>query len=167
MKFGTASLVGIAPMPFGELVQRSSALGIEALEVNVGLGFGRIGGADFPGHLDLAAVLRDGPGQVQETVGRYGIAISALAPMLNLLTPDATLRETRVAAMRQAIDAAAVLGVGTVVTYGGSAFGMNFWGLPGVGDNHRSNHVGENLRQFTEVYAPLAAYAEDKGVRIG
>jgi sugar phosphate isomerase/epimerase len=166
MKFGTASLVGIEPVPFGELVQRASALGIEALEVNVGPGFGRIGGADFPGHLDLAAILRDGPGQVQETVGRYGIVISALAPMMNLLTPDTALRETRIAALRQAIDAAAALDVGTVVTYGGSAFGMHFWGLPGVGDNHRSNQVGENLRHFTEIYTPLAAYAEDKGVRI-
>jgi sugar phosphate isomerase/epimerase len=167
MKFGTASLVGIEPLPFDELVQRASALGIESLEVNVGPGFARIGGADFPGHLDLDAIVRDGPGAVQETVGRYGIVISALAPMLNLLTPDAALRETRIAAMRRAIDAAAVLGVGTVVTYGGSAFGMHFWGLPGVGDNHRSNQVGENLRHFAEVYAPLAAYAEDKGVRIG
>jgi sugar phosphate isomerase/epimerase len=167
MKFGTASLVGIEPMPFGELVQRASALGIESLEVNVGPGFATIGGAEFPGHLDLAAILRDGPGEVRELVGRYGVVISALAPMLNLLTPDASLRQTRIAAMRQAIDAAAVLGVGTVVTYGGSAFGMHFWGLPGVGDNHRSNQVGENLRHFAEVYAPLAAYAEDKGVRIG
>jgi hypothetical protein len=65
MKFGTASLVGIEPIPFHELVQRSSALGIESLEVNVGPGFARIGGADFHGHLDLAAILRDGPGAVQ------------------------------------------------------------------------------------------------------
>ena len=166
MKFGTASLVGIEPMPFAELVQRSSALGIEALEVNVGPGYASIGGADYPGHLDLDAILRDGPSETLELVGRYGIVISALAPMLNLLTPDMALRETRIAAVRQAIDAAAALGVGTVVTYGGSAFGMHFWGLPGVGDNHRSNQVGENLRQYATVYAPLAAYAEDKGVRI-
>lgn len=166
MKFGTASLVGIEPMPLAHLVQRSSALGIEALEVNVGPGFRPIAGAEFPGHLDLAAVLRDGPGATLDLVGRYGIVISALAPMLNLLTPDPALREARIIAMRQAIDAAAALGVGTVVTYGGSACGMHFWGLPGVGDGHPSNQVGENLRQFAAVYGPLAAHAEDKGVRI-
>ena len=166
MKFGTASLVGIEPMPFAELVQRSSALGIEALEVNVGPGYAPIGRAAYPGHLDLPAILRDGPGETLEVVGRYGIVISSLAPMLNLLTPDPALRATRLGAMRQAIDAAAALGVETVVTYGGSAFGMHFWGLPGVGDSHPSNKVAENLRQFVEVYTPLAAYAEDKGVRI-
>lgn len=166
MKFGTASLVGIEPMPFAELVQRSSALGIEALEVNVGPGYKPIDGAAFPGHLDLDAILRDGPGATLDLVGRYGIAISALAPMLNLLTPDLALRETRIAAVRQTIDAAATLGVGTVVTYGGSAFGMNFFGLPGVGDNHPSNKLRENLAEYAAVYGPLAAYAEQKGLRI-
>jgi sugar phosphate isomerase/epimerase len=72
----------------------------------------------------------------------------------------------RIAAFRLTIDACAALGVGTAVTYGGSAFGMHFLGLPGVGAGHPSNKLAENLRQFAEVYGPLAAYAEEKGVRI-
>ena len=43
---------------------------------------------------------------------------------------------------------------------------MSFYGLPGVGDHHPSNRSSDNLRIFTEVYEPLAAYAEDRGVRI-
>jgi sugar phosphate isomerase/epimerase len=166
MKFGVASLVGIEPLPFPEFLQKARAHGLETVEVNVGPGFARLGGAEFRGHLDLAAILRDGPAATWELVGSHGMTISALAPMLNLLTPDLRLREERIAAFRQAIDACALLGVGTVVTYGGSAFGMHFLGLPGVGDGHPSNKLAENLRQFAEVYTPLAAYAEQQGVRI-
>jgi sugar phosphate isomerase/epimerase len=166
MKFGVASLVGIEPLPFPEFLRQAQAHGLETVEVNVGSGYARIGGADFRGHLDLDAILRDGPAATLELVGNHGMTISALAPMLNLLTSDLSLREERIAAFRQTIDACALLGVGTAVTYGGSAFGMNFLGLPGVGDGHPSNKLAENLREFAEVYTPLAAYAEQKGVRI-
>lgn len=166
MKFGTASLVGIEPLPFPEFLRQARALGLETVEVNVGPTFARIANAGFPGHLDLEAILRDGPNATLALLGEHQITISALAPMLNLLTPDTGLREARIAALRQAIDACAALGVDTLVTYGGSAFGMYFSGLPGQSDSHPSNKAGENLRQFREVYAPLAAYAEAKGVRI-
>lgn len=166
MKFGVASLVGIEPLPFPEFLRAAGAHGLETVEVNVGPTFPRLGGADYPGHLDLAAIARDGPAATLDLVGGHGLAISALAPMLNLLTPDAGLRAARTAAFRQALNACAVLGVGTVVTYGGSAFGLHFRGLPGVGDDHPSNKLGENLRAFAEVFAPLARYAEERGVRI-
>src|SRR4051812_15667324 len=146
MKFGIASLVGIEPLPFPELLRQARALGLETIEVNVGPGFARIANAGFPGHLDLEGILRDGPGATQDLLAEHRMTISALAPMLNLLTPDTALREARIAALRQAIDACAVLGVDTVVTYGGSAHGMYIYGLPGQSDNHPSNKTGENLR---------------------
>jgi sugar phosphate isomerase/epimerase len=166
MQFGVASLVGIEPLPFPEFLRRARAHGLETVEVNVGPTFARIDGADFPGHLDLAAIRRDGPAATLDLMASHGLTISALAPMLNLLTPDASLREERIVAFRDAIDACATLGVGTVVTYGGSAFGMHFRGLPGHPDGHPSSKLDENLRAFREVFAPLSAYAEDKGVRI-
>ncbi len=166
MQFGVSSLVGIEPLPFPEFLRQAQGHGLETVEINVGPTFKKIAGADFPGHLDLAALERDGPGATLELVARHGMTISALAPMLNLLTPDLSLREERVAAFRTALDACAALGVGTIVTYGGSAFGMNFWGLPGVGRQHPSNKLTENLREFATVYTPLAAYAEERGVRI-
>lgn len=166
MKIAFASLVGIEPMPFATLLARAKAMGLDAIEVNVGPTFPHIAGAAYPGHLDLDAILRDGPAQTHELLAAHGMTITSLAPMLNLLAPDVTVREERIAAFRQAIDACAALGVPTVVTYGGSAFGMHFYGLPGVGANHPSNHVTENLRLFTDIFTPLAAYAEAKGVRI-
>ena len=166
MKIAFASLVGIEPVPFPTLLARAKAAGLDAIEVNVGPTFPRIADAPYPGHLDLETIVRDGPGQVQELLAAHSVTIASLAPMLNLLTPDLALREERIAAFRQTIEACAALGVPIVVTYGGSAFGMHFYGLPGVGPDHPSNHLTENMRLFKEVFAPLAAYAEAHGVRI-
>lgn len=166
MKIAFASLVGIEPMPFPDLLQKASALGLTGVEVNVGPGFRRVGTPDAPGHLDLRAIVRDGPGATHELLARHGMEIVALAPMLNLLTADAALRAERIAYLRLTIEACAALGVRTVVTYAGSAFGMYFWGLPAVGPNHPSNHLAENLRQYTEIFTPLAEYAEAHGVKI-
>lgn len=166
MRIGFASLVGVEPRPFPELVREAGRHGLETIEVNVGPTFKPIAGAAYPGHLDLRAIVAEGAGEAAETLAAHGVTISALAPMLNLLTPALALRRERVAAFRLALDAAAVLGVDTVVTYAGSAFGMHFWGLPAVGADHPSNKLAENLRQFREVYAPLARHAEERGVRI-
>ncbi len=166
MKIGFASLVGVEPTPFPELVEWAGANGVPAIEVNVGPGYKPIDGASFPGHLDIPRIVRDGPSETQELLARHGVEIVSLAPMLNLLSADLSLREMRIDYARQTIDACVALGVDTMVTFTGSAFGMHFYGTPGVGDGHPSNRVGDNLRIFTEVYGPLAAYAEDRGVRI-
>jgi sugar phosphate isomerase/epimerase len=166
MQVAFASLVGVEPMPFPTLAREAAARGLYAIEVNVGPTFRPIEGAPFSGHLDLAAIVRDGPDAVMKTLDAHDVSIVSLAPMLNLLAPDPAVREARIAAMRQTIDAAVVLGVDTVVTYAGSAFGMFFYGYPAVGPNHPSNHVAENLALFKEVYTPLAAYAEERGVKI-
>lgn len=166
MEIGFATLIGVEPMPFEELVQRAAGHGLTTLEVNVGPSYPRIDGADFPGHLDLAAIARDGPGRVAETLARHGARIASLAPMLNGLTADPARREERISYLRLTLDACAALGVKTLVTFAGSAFGMHFWGSPGHGDGHPSNRVGDNLRAFREVYGPLAAHAEERGVRI-
>ena len=166
MEVGFASLVGVEPLPFPELLHRAGALGLDAVEVNVGPAFRRIGDASYPGHLDLDAIVREGPGAVQEALSAHRMRIAALAPMLNLLTADPDLRAARISSFRQVIDVCAVMGVGTVVTYGGSPYGMYFWGLPGVRDGHPSNRLGDSIEAFREVFGPLASHAEDRGVRI-
>ncbi|MHB8645625.1 MAG: sugar phosphate isomerase/epimerase family protein [Thermomicrobiales bacterium] len=166
MKVAFASLVGIEPVPLPELLGRAKAAGLDSIEINVGPTFPHIAGATYPGHLDLDTIARGGPGEVHELFAAHGMTIASLAPMLNLLDANLAVREERIAAFRLTIDAAATLGVPTVVTYGGSAFGMHFYGLPGVGPDHPSNHVADNLRLFTEVFTPLATYADTKGVRI-
>ena len=166
MNIGFASLVGIEPMPFPDLVHLAAAHSLDTIEVNVGSSYARIGPATFPGHLDIASIARDGPGSIPELLDECGVRISSLAPMVNLLTANLAARDARVAEFRTTIDACAQLGVDTVVTFAGSAFGMHFWGMPGVGSGHHSNHVADNLRIFREVYAPLADYAGQRGVRI-
>jgi sugar phosphate isomerase/epimerase len=166
MKLGFASLIGVEPMPIADLMRWAAANDFDALEINVGSNFATIGDATYPGHLDIAAIAKDGPGEIAELVAETGIEISSLAPMINLLSADLALRERRIAEFRVAIDACQKLGVDTIVTFTGSSFGMSFYGLPGVGDGHSSNHVGDNLRIFKEVYGPMADYAEQHGVRI-
>jgi sugar phosphate isomerase/epimerase len=166
LKIGFASLIGVEPTPFSELVSWASANEIKAIEVNVGPAYKPIDGATFPGHLDLDAILAGGAGEITELTNRYGVEIVSLAPMLNLLTADPALRELRIAYMRKTIEACPLLGVKTVVTFTGSAFGMNFYGVPGVGDGHPSNRLSANLRLFKEIYGPLADFAEQHGVRI-
>ena len=166
MKIGFASLIGMEPMPFPDLVAWASANRFDAIEVNVGANFAPIGDASFPGHLDLVDIARSGPGDLPELLATYNVEIASLAPMVNLLTADLALRELRIAEFRIVIDVAAALGVSTVVTFTGSAFGMHFWGMPGVGDGHSSNRVADNLRIVTDVYAPLADYAGERGIRI-
>ena len=166
MKIGFASLIGVEPAPFPELVRWAGEHDLNAIEVNVGPSFPAIDGAPFPGHLDVPGIVRDGRSETLELLAEHGVEIVSLAPMLNLLTPDLAKREERRAFVTQTIDACAALGVDTLVTFAGSAFGMHFWGMPGAGDGHPSNRVADNLRIFAEVYGPLASYAEDRGVRI-
>jgi sugar phosphate isomerase/epimerase len=166
MNIGFASLIGVEPMPFASLVAAASERGLPAIEVNVGPNYPVIDGASFPGHLDLAAIVEHGAGPVEEILGDSGVTIASLAPMINLLTADPALRAQRIAYLRLTIDACVTLGVKTVVTFTGSAYGMHFWGTPGVGDNHSSNRVADNLQHFRDVYGPLASYAEERGIRI-
>lgn len=166
MEIGVSSMVGIEAMSFEALLSGLAGSGVTAVEVNVGSGYPPTPGVPGGGHLDLAAIVRDGPGAVRELLAKYGSRIASLAPMLNLLTPDPAKRAERIAYLRLALDGCAVLGVPTLVTFTGSAYGMHFSGLPGVGDGHASNHVADNLRIFKEVYEPLADYAGERGVRI-
>jgi sugar phosphate isomerase/epimerase len=166
MKIGFASLVGVEPMPFRDLVTWAGVNRLDAIEVNVGSGYKPIAGAPYGGHLDLAGIAKNGPGDLPEFLSQHGVEIASLAPMVNLLTADLAKREARIAEFRLAIDSCVHLGVDTVVTFTGSAFGMHFYGLPGVGAGHPTNHVAENLGIFQEVYTPLADYAGERGVRI-
>lgn len=166
MQIAFATLVGTEPLPFADLVVWSAANGIAALEVNTGPTYPVIGDVAFPGHLDLETIVRDGPDGVHQLLNQYGVSIVSLAPMINLLTADPLVRESRIAQMQLTIDAAAVLGVDTVVTFAGSSHGMYFQGLPGMEPGHPSSQIAANLDLFGRVYGPLATYAAERDVRI-
>ena len=73
MEIGFASLVGVEPIPFAELVRLAGAHGLSAIEVNTGPGYAPIGDAQYGGHLDLDAIIRDGPSQTQELLAEHGV----------------------------------------------------------------------------------------------
>src|SRR5215211_813105 len=127
MRIGFASLVGVEPVPFSELVRWSAEHGLESIEVNLGPSYPIIGDATYPGHLDPAAIIASEPGPIRELLAQHGVSVHALAPMINLLTSNLSLRDERIEFFRSTIEAAAVLGVPTVVTFAGSAFGMHFY----------------------------------------
>jgi sugar phosphate isomerase/epimerase len=157
--------VGVATMgwPFMDVAHWAAEHDVRWLEVMIGPTFGQVGASDV---LDLGDLLRHGPGRVREVLDRHGLAISAVAPMLNLLHADPAVRRERAAILRQTIDVCTLLDVHLVVIYGGSCSGMYLYGLPAVGPNHPSNTIEENVQLFREVMTPLATYAESNGVRI-
>lgn len=166
MKVGFASLVGLPPISLQESVAWAAANGLQGMEVNIGPGYPVTDGQSLHGHLDLDRIRTEGPASTRALFDDNGIELTALAPMINLLTSDNALRAQRIAYMTKTIDAAALLGCSTIVTFTGSSHGMYFYGLPGVGDGHPSNKVADNLARYTEVYGPIAEHAEAKGVRI-
>lgn len=167
MKLAFASLVGVEPLPFAELVRRAAQIGVDGIEVNCGPSYPGRGDGPDGGHLDLRGIVADGPDEVLSLVRGAGLEITALAPMLNLLTLDREVRARRVEYFRLTIDACAALGVDVAVIYGGSPFGMYLWGLPGQRPDHPSNRVREAVAIFQDVVGPLVEHAGSRGVRIG
>lgn len=166
MKLAFASLVGIERMPFAALVERAAGIGVDGIEVNCGPTYPQLGDGDDGGHLDLRRIVADGPEPALELVRARGLEITALAPMLNLLTLDRDARRERVEYFRLTLDACQALGVDVAVVYGGSPFGMYLWGMPGQRPDHPSNRVGEAVAIFQEVVGPLVEHAERRGVKV-
>ena len=82
---------------------------------------------------------------------RHGVGLSALGYYPNPLVGDAAEREVYANHLRAVIDASALLDVGLVTTF--------------VGRDHAKS-LAENMKLFEQVWPPLVAYAEEKGVRI-
>jgi sugar phosphate isomerase/epimerase len=91
------------------------------------------------------------PDEVNATLERHGLTISALAYYPNNLDPDDAVREAAHAHLRKVIEAAAALGVPTVGTFVG---------------NDKSRPMPENLERFAELWPPLVAHAGEHGVQI-
>jgi sugar phosphate isomerase/epimerase len=91
------------------------------------------------------------PEQVNETLERHGLTISALAYYPNNLDPDDEAREAAHAHLRKVIEAAGKLGVPTVGTFAG---------------NDPGRPMPENLERFAELWPPLVKHAGDHGVQI-
>jgi sugar phosphate isomerase/epimerase len=89
---------------------------------------------------------------VRDLMAAAGITISGLGYYPNPLAPDRAEAAVAIGHLQRVIDAAALLEVGLVNTF--------------VGRNWMQS-VDANWPRFLEVWAPLIAYAEDLGVRVG
>jgi sugar phosphate isomerase/epimerase len=103
-------------------------------------------------HVDVAAVDKDAAARIHDQISAAGVAISGLGYYPNPLAPDAAEGQVYVDHIKKVIDTAAALGVGVVNTFVGRDW---------------TKSVDENWPRFLEVWKPLIAFAEDKGIKIG
>jgi len=103
-------------------------------------------------HIDVTKLSMDAVEKIQDLLAIHHVAISGLGYYPNPLSPDPADSDVFVTHLRKVIDAAAALGVGLVNTFIG---------------RDRSLSVDANWPRFLEVWRPLVAYAEGKGVKVG
>lgn len=103
-------------------------------------------------HLDVANLTVPQVDAIARLQERTGVAISGLGYYPNPLDPDLARRAVVVQHLLEVIRAAEKLGVGVVNTFIGRD-----WTLP----------VEENLTMAREVWTPIVAEAEQRGIRIG
>jgi sugar phosphate isomerase/epimerase len=99
-------------------------------------------------HIDVESF---DPEAVSELLSSHGLEISSLAYYPNNLYPDDEQREAANAHLLKVVDAARALGVQTVGTFVG---------------NDKGRPYPENLQRFKQIWPPLVAHAEERGVRI-
>ncbi len=102
-------------------------------------------------HLDVDAVASGDAARVNKLFDAKGVSISSLGYYPNPLSADRDESNTCVAHLRRVIDASAALGLGLVTTFVG---------------RDPAKSVDANWPRFLEVWRPLIAYAEDRGVRV-
>ena len=103
-------------------------------------------------HLDASSF---GPAEVKrvhDLTAKHGVAISGLGYYPNPLSADAAESEVAVAHLHRLIDASADLGINVVNSFVG---------------RDPSKSVEANWPRFLEVWRPLIAHAEQRGVRVG
>jgi sugar phosphate isomerase/epimerase len=98
---------------------------------------------------DLSAVAID---KVRDLLARYHVSVSGLGYYPNPLAADRAEAAVYVAHLRAVIDAAAALEIGVVNTFVGREPALS---------------VEANWPRFLEVWRPLIAHAEDKGIKVG
>jgi sugar phosphate isomerase/epimerase len=103
-------------------------------------------------HFDATNLSAAAIDQVKKLLEKYQLSISGLGYYPNPLTPDRTESDTYVTHLRAVIEAAAALDVGVVNTFVGRDPALS---------------VEANWPRFLEVWRPLIAHADGKGIKIG
>lgn len=151
MKFGFQSAI-LADMSFEEVIDFASENDFDCVEIMCW----PVGEADrkYAGvtHLDVSDFDADKAAQTLAYCQAKGVSISALGYYPNLLSPDAEEAELSLTHLKKVIDASKLLGINLVTTFVG-----NDW----------TKSVDDIWPRFLEVWKPLMAYAEERGVKIG
>ena len=103
-------------------------------------------------HIDATNLSAAAIEQVKKLLAKYHVSISGLGYYPNLLVADHAEAAIYAAHLRAVIDAAAALGVGVVNSFIGRDPALS---------------VEANWPRFLEVWRPLIAHAESKGIKIG
>jgi sugar phosphate isomerase/epimerase len=103
-------------------------------------------------HIDATGLTLDAIEKIQDLAAIQQVAISGLGYYPNPLSADAAESELASTHLRRVIDAASALGVGVVNSFVG---------------RDPSKSVEENWPRFLEVWRPIIAHAEARGVRVG
>jgi sugar phosphate isomerase/epimerase len=102
-------------------------------------------------HIDAGELDADSAARIKACLQEKRVFISALGYYPNPLDADPEKAEFYIAHLKRVIDAAALLGVGTVNTF--------------IGRDPMTD-LEANFKRFASVWPPIIAYAEGKGVRI-
>jgi DNA-(apurinic or apyrimidinic site) lyase len=162
--------VGVLTVPLGgesldDALAYLSGLGVGAVELGVG---------GFPGqdHVDRRALLDDGEARADllATVADHDLRISALATHNNPLHPDDERAETADAELREAVDLAAALDVGTVTCFSGLPAGgpddeVPNW-VTAPWPTEHADALDYQWEVATDYWSGLAAHAAEAGVDV-
>lgn len=151
MKFGLLTAI-CEGMTFEEVVDFAAENNLECLEVACWPATGAKRRYAGVSHIDAANLTPEKAKEINDLCASKGIVISSLAYYPNTLDPDIEKRAMYVDHLHKLIDASALLGVNMVTTFIGR--------VP-------NKTVKENLEIAKEVWTPILAHAEEKGVRIG
>lgn len=151
MKLGFVSAI-LPDLSLQEVMQFAAEEGFDCVELMcwpVGKAERRYAGVT---HIDVATLDEPGAEEIRQLCARTGVAISGLGYYPNPLSPHPEEANACQEHLKKVIDASARLGVGLVNTFVGRDW---------------TRSVEDNWSRFLEVWKPLVAYAERRGVRIG
>jgi sugar phosphate isomerase/epimerase len=142
-----------------EVVKWATKNGFDCLEIRTGLA---------SKEMDMKRVKETTVSGIKKLFKENGLFISALAPWANHLDANLEARKRNNDLVRSSIDLCLKLNVEIVDTAAGSPAGMHFFGTPGLfGLPHETgSKVEECINAFSEVFIPLAEYADGHGIKI-
>ncbi len=151
MQAGFVSAI-LPDLDLQQVCEFAAAHGFRAVEVMcwpVGRAERRYAGVT---HIDVHKLDAAKVRQIEEMTAETAVSLSALGYYPNALTPDRVERQRYVDHLRAVMDAAALLKVGLVTTFIG---------------RDPARPIDAQWDDVYEVWAPLVAYAADRGLRLG